>query len=229
MSVASRAVAIAPVSVLEAAMRSVDFASCYIYAPDGTCAVSARSRALCAMIKVPEPSIAPLYARCVIRQTHLMPILAEFFRAIDVLVPVPASAPSRPSREYLPESLADAFVAEGLAGSAWRGLSRVSAVPKSSTSAPGWRPTVRAHYDSLSVLSRSDLPEHARLLLIDDVVTKGRTLLAAAARLREAFPDARITAFALLRTLGFRDHIEDLLDPCVGRIGWRGGDARRNP
>jgi phosphoribosylpyrophosphate synthetase len=66
-------------------------------------------------------------------------------------------------------------------------------------------------------------------LLIDDVVTKGRTLLAAAARLHEAFPQARITAFALLRTLGFKDHIEDLLDPCVGRIGWRAGDAHRNP
>jgi hypoxanthine phosphoribosyltransferase len=71
--------------------------------------------------------------------------------------------------------------------------------------------------------------EDARLLLVDDVVTKGRTLLAAAARLHEAFPQAHITAFALLRTLGFKDHIEDLLDPCVGRIGWRAGDAHRNP
>jgi adenine/guanine phosphoribosyltransferase-like PRPP-binding protein len=94
---------------------------------------------------------------------------------------------------------------------------------------PGRRPSVRAHYDSLSVVPGYDLPEHARLLLIDDVVARGRTLFAAATRLHEVFPQARITAFALLRTLGFRDRIEDLLDPCVGRIGWRGGDARRNP
>jgi predicted amidophosphoribosyltransferase len=216
-------------SVLEPALRSLDFASCYVYAPCGACPVSARSRSLCAMIKAPEPPLVPLYARCVMRQAHQMPILAEFFRAIDVLVPIPASEPSRPSREYLPERLADAFVAEGLARSAWRGLCRVSAVPKSATSAPGRRPTVRTHYDSLGVVPGFDLPRDARLLLIDDVVTKGRTLIAAAARLHEAFPQARITAFALLRTLGFKDHIEDLLDPCVGRIGWRAGDAHRNP
>jgi predicted amidophosphoribosyltransferase len=215
--------------VLEPAMRPLEFASCYVYAPCGACAVSAKSRSLCASIKASEPSLVPLYARCVIRQARLMPILTEFFRAIDVLVPIPASEPGHPSREYLPQRLADAFVAEGLARRAWRGLCRVSAVPKSATSAPGRRPTVWAHYDSLSVMSGSDLPPHARLLLIDDVVTKGRTLLAAAARLHEAFPQARITAFALLRTLGFKDHIEDLLDPCVGRIGWRAGDAHRNP
>jgi hypothetical protein len=59
--------------------------------------------------------------------------------------------------------------------------------------------------------------------------TKGRTLLAAAMRLHEAFPQARITAFALLRTLGFKDHLPGLLEPCVGRIGWRAGDTHRNP
>jgi predicted amidophosphoribosyltransferase len=210
-------------------MRSLDFASCYVYAPGGACAVSARSRSLCAMIKAPEPPLVRLLARCVMRQAHMMPVFAEFFRAIDVLVPVPGSEPSRPSREYLPDRLADAFVAEGLARSAWKGLSRVRAVAKSATAAPGRRPTVRLHYESLSVAPGSDLPGDARLLLIDDVVTRGRTLLAAAIRLQEVFPNARITAFALLRTLGFKEHIEGLIDPCVGRIGWRAGDARRNP
>ena len=210
-------------------MRSLEFASCYVYAPCGACEVSARSRSLRAMIKAAEPALVPLYARCVMRQAHLMPSLAEFFRAIDVLIPIPASAPSRGNRDYLPDRLADAFVAEGLAISAWKGLRRVRAVAKSATAAPGRRPTVLAHYDSLSVVSGPDLPADAHLLLIDDVVTKGRTLLAAAARLREAFPQARIKAFALLRTLGFKDQIEDLLDPCVGRIGWHAGDAHRNP
>ena len=216
-------------NVLGPGIRSLNFASCYVYAPCGACRVSVRSRALCAMIKAADPPRAQLYARCVMRQAHLLPILAEFFRAIDVLVPIPSCEPGCANREYLPERLADAFVAEGLASTAWRGLLRVSAVPKSALAAPGRRPTVGAHYASFSVVSGSDLPEDARLLLIDDVVTRGRTLLAAAARLHEAFPQARITAFALLRTLGFQDHIGDLLDPCVGRIGWRAGDAHRNP
>src|ERR1700733_1991168 len=103
-------------TALEPAMRSLDFASCYVYAPCGACAVSARSRSLCARIKAPEPLLVPHYARCVMRQAHLMPILAEFFRAIDVLIPIPASEPSRPNREYLPERLPHPFVAEGRAG-----------------------------------------------------------------------------------------------------------------
>jgi len=216
-------------SALVPAMRSLDFASCYVYAPGGSCAVSARSRSLCAMIKVAEPALVPRYARCVMRQAHLMPSLVEFFRAIDVLIPIPASAPGRWNREYLPERLAEALVAEGLAAGTWKGLLRIHAVTKSATAAPGHRPTVRTHYDSLSVEAGSGLPADARLLLIDDVVTRGRTLLAAAMRLQEAFPRARISAFALLRTLGFEHELAGLLEPCVGRIGWRAGDAHRNP
>ena len=118
---------------------------------------------------------------------------------------------------------------EGLATSSWKGLRRIRPVPKSASAAPGRRPTVLAHYDSLSVVPGCDLPDDSCLLLIDDVVTKGRTLLAASMRLHEAFPQARITAFALLRTLGFKDRLEGLLEPCVGRIVWRAGDAHRNP
>ena len=67
------------------------------------------------------------------------------------------------------------------------------------------------------------------MVLIDDVITKGRTLLAAAARLREAFPETEIRAFALLRTMGFIPGVQRLLDPCTGEIRWNAGDAHRNP
>jgi predicted amidophosphoribosyltransferase len=163
------------------------------------------------------------------RQARLMPSMAEFFRAIDVLVPVPPCEPRRANRESLPYRLAEALVAEGLATSTWEGLLRIRPVTRSATAAPGRRPTVRTHYDSLSVVRGADLPADARLLLIDDVVSKGRTLLAGAMRLQDAFPQAHITAFALLRTLGFKDHLQGLLEPCVGQIAWRAGDARRNP
>jgi hypothetical protein len=118
-------------SAVAPAVRSLDFASCYVYAPCGACPVSARSRSLCAMIKTAEPALVPLYARRVMRQAHLMPSLVEFFRAIDVLIPIPASEPGRSNREYLPDRLADALVAEGLATSAWKGLLRIRAVTKS--------------------------------------------------------------------------------------------------
>ena len=67
------------------------------------------------------------------------------------------------------------------------------------------------------------------VVLIDDVVTKGRTLLAAATVLQEAFPQADIRAFALLRTRGLIPGVQRLLDPCKGEIRWQAGDAHRNP
>jgi len=67
------------------------------------------------------------------------------------------------------------------------------------------------------------------VVLIDDVITKGRTLLAAAARVHEAFPDAQVRAFAMLRTMGLSSGVQQLLDPCQGEIRWKGGDAYRRP
>jgi pyrimidine operon attenuation protein/uracil phosphoribosyltransferase len=67
------------------------------------------------------------------------------------------------------------------------------------------------------------------MVLIDDVITKGRTILAAAARLHEAFPGADIRAFALVRTMGLLADVAGPLGPCQGVVRWAGGDAWRDP
>ena len=67
------------------------------------------------------------------------------------------------------------------------------------------------------------------LLLVDDIVSKGRTLLAAADTLRRAFPASDIRAFALARTMSLVDRIDHLVTPCEGRIRWDGSDAVREP
>ncbi len=92
---------------------------------------------------------------------------------------------------------------------------------------PGARPTVALHYASFSM-------EPPRItvrsvVLIDDVVTRGRTLLAAASRVQEAFPEAHVRAFALLRTRGLVPGLQQLLDPCRGEIRWKAGEAYRRP
>jgi predicted amidophosphoribosyltransferase len=109
----------------------------------------------------------------------------------------------------------------------WTALQRRYTVIKSATAAPAERPSVQVHYDSFA----STLPvlPNRRFLLIDDVITKGRTLLAAAARLRSVSAHVDIGAFALIRTAGFADHIEHTAEPCHGVIRWAGGDARREP
>jgi len=106
-------------------------------------------------------------------------------------------------------------------------LRRVRAVRKSATAAPGERPTVKLHYESFCIERPAIAPE--RIVLIDDVITKGRTLLAAATRVHEAFPCAQIRAFALVRTMGLIPGVQQLLDPCKGEIRWKSGDAHRTP
>ena len=208
-------------------IRAVAYASCYVYSPTGTGAVCERSRLLRTLLKAGDAAFMLKYALRVHQQATDSPLLAGFFGTTDVLVPVPGSAPSVAGRPWAAKHLAIALVNEGLGGAAWSGLRRVRAVRKSATAAPGERPTVDLHYESFFIERPAIPPE--RIVLIDDVVTKGRTLLAAATRVHEAFPCAQIRAFALVRTMGLVTGIPRLLDPCKGEIRWWSGDAHRSP
>jgi hypothetical protein len=210
-------------------IRTVAFASCYVYSPDGACATSERSRLLRTLLKAGDARFIFKYALRVRQQAGEVSSLSGFFDAADILVPVPGSEPRELQVVSVTEHLAAAFVREGLGRCAWTGLKRVRAVPKSATAAPGERPTVGVHYDSFAIERTEAFLCPERIVLIDDVVTKGRTLLAAATRLHEAFPRSRIRAFALLRTMGLIPDVTQLLDPCIGEIRWRAGDAHRSP
>ena len=159
-------------------------------------------------------------------------MLSGLFTSQAVLVPVPSSAPSA-HRTWAAERLAFALQGVGLGGSVWACIDRRFPVRKSATALNADRPTVRQHYESFtvakySITTRPPL-EPVKFVLVDDVITKGRTILAAAARLHEAFPNADIRAFALIRTMGFVAKIDDPLDPCQGQVRWAARDARREP
>ncbi len=214
-------------------IRSVRFASCYVYSPIGSCETSECSRLLCSLLKAGDTRFIFKYAVRVRQQASENPGLAGFFDAGDILIPVPRSVPRSRAGVSVTEHLAAALVSEGLGRCAWSGLRRAIAVRKSATAPPGARPTVGKHYDSFAIECADPLPilasDPGQIVLIDDVITKGRTLLAAAARLHETYPGARIRAFALLRTMGMVPGVDRLLDPCVGEIRWRAGDAHRFP
>ena len=207
-------------------IERIDFASCYVYSPAGNSAICARSRLLRVLLKHADAHFMIKYAVRVHQQTAPPALLAGFFLADDVLVPVPRSAP-KVGGTWVAAELARALVQEGVGRVIWPGLHRISAVRKSATSAKGWRPSVERHYDSFQLEPPAHRPRS--VVLIDDVITRGRTLFAAAARLREALPDAQIRAFALLRTRGLISDIQSVLEPCRGEIRWMDGDARRIP
>lgn len=204
----------------------VDFASCYVYSPAGDSAICARSRLLRALLKGGNARFMIQYAVRVRQQMLPDSTLAGFFQSDDVLVPVPRSAPKL-GGTWAAAQLAQALVQEGVGTAMWPGLQRICAVRKSATAAKGSRPSVVRHYESFRLEPPGLRP--ASVVLIDDVITRGRTLLAAAARLHEALPDAQIRAFALLRTLGAIADLRGLIEPCRGRISWRDGDAQRIP
>jgi hypothetical protein len=148
------------------------------------------------------------------------PDLRELLSPEAVLVPLPRSAPLPPVRNVLwvPRRICQALVAAGFGASISPCLERVTAVPKSAFAGPGGRPSVRLHVDSMRVLPTLASPE--RIVLVDDFVTKGATLLAAASLTFEAFPAADIRAFALVRTCGLPVgvDVERIVDPVSGDI-----------
>lgn len=205
---------------------SVAFASCYVYSPAGDSAICARSRLLRALLKDGDAHFMIKYAVRVRQQMLPASVLAGFFLSGDVLVPVPRSAP-KAGGTWPAAELARALVQAGVGSTMWPGLQRLFAVKKSATSAKGSRPSVARHYESFRLEPLELRP--ASIVLVDDVITKGRTLLAAAARINEALPGAQVRAFALLRTLGMISDLHRLLEPCRGQVRWMGGDARRIP
>ena len=142
---------------------------------------------------------------------------ADFFGPDTVLMPVPGSTPRRDENTlWVGERICRVLLAEGLANAVMPNVRRVRQVPKSAYQTPGNRPNARTHYNSIAV--DAELLNPARILLVDDIVTKGSTLLACASRASEAFPQAEIRAFPMVRTMGLVPDIDRRLAPCVGRI-----------
>jgi hypothetical protein len=205
--------------------REISYASCYVYSPGDA---SAASRLLCASVKTGNVAALVDQAFDTEDEAQQSPSIARFFPAAAILVPVPGSRLSRRRAATPTERLAVALLEQGLGLGIWFGLRRVRTVRKSATAVPGARTSVRTQYDTMAV-DNASVPCASNVILVDDVVTRGRTLLAAALRLREALPRADVRAFALVRTMGYSPVPDQLLMPCTGKIEWKCDDARRSP
>lgn len=204
----------------------VPFASLLIYSPKGSSENSVKSRHVCYSIKRGDVQLLDQAVTALERVFEEAGFAA--FLGPDVgLVPTPGSAPHVSGGLWPSERIAHALVKANRGKDVLPYLRRSVAVPKSAFAAPGERPTVERHYQTIAV--ESDLIAPRRLTIIDDVVTKGRTLLACAGRLREAFPHAEIACFTMVRTLGLQPEVDRVVAPCTGRIRWTGADAVREP
>ena len=195
-------------------LSELRFGSFLVYSPRGTSPVSVGSRKYCYAVKAGHSeALARVIDRLVtdFSSTGLSAVLGP-----DVtLVPAPRSSVLVAGGLWPTRLIADALVAARLGSSVLPALTRTTAVPKSSFQARGERPNAKLHYETIAVelgLATS------RITIVDDVLTKGNTLLGAATRLTEGFPNADIAAFGLIRTMGLIPDVTSIVEPCVGTI-----------
>lgn len=208
-------------------LSEIAFGSLLAYSPRGAAEVSERSRRICSKVKSGNP--ATLQRAGEVLREHCVPhqVLATFFGGDVTLVPMPRSAPLVAGALWPAQKICQAIVARGLATRIAPVLRRDVAVQKSAWAPKGERPTVSRHYQSMS--AHPDLDVGQRIVIVDDVVTKGSTALAAASRLAEIYPDHPITSFALIRTMGLIPDIDDVIEPILGVIRLVDDEGSRNP
>lgn len=204
----------------------VPFLSPYIYSPQGVSETAARSRRLRDLVKRADSAVLRQIADLIAREVG-QGRWPGVFGPHTTLVPIPGRAPVLPGGFWGPARIAEALQKAGLAGAVWPTLVRAHAIPKSAFAQRGERPTLRTHLDSLAVTDR--LPPTPHIVLVDDFVTKGRTLLTAAQRLANDVPGLDISAFAVVRTLGLVPDIDRIWNPVQGDICEENGDAQRIP
>lgn len=213
----------------------LEFGSFLTYSPHGNSELELRSKTVMSDLKndkyitLNEKQIlmSNYLAEGIKKRLDTLPF-AEYFEVNPILIPTPRSSLSKSNTLWAPHRLASALIKEGLGRNVKSCLLREKPVDKSSMSLPENRPKAIDHYNSMTVQKILDEPDE--ILLVDDVITRGATLLGAANKIAEAFPNSKIHVFAFMRTIGNSSEFVKILDPCKGNIKLRDdGSTLRRP
>jgi phosphoribosylpyrophosphate synthetase len=214
-------------------LEKIEFGALLSYSPHGITQREVLSRSVRTAVKNDEfiisssrqVQMSDFVAQSVKKMLRDLPF-SHIFDSRPVLVPIPSSSLKKPDSLWVPNRIALALRSE-LGGDVAECLVRVKPLPKSATSAASNRSTAAQHFESLEV--QKLLAEPKLILLVDDVVTRGATLLGAANRLAETYPNARIAAFVALRTVSNPQEFKSVNEAVSGFITLQpsGGTLRR--
>lgn len=214
-------------------LSQLEFGALLTYTPRGTSVEARRSKDVMYLLKkdgfLGEPPILMSESIAKKIQEKMMELsFASFFGPDTILVPAPKSSLMQPNTLWVPKRIADALYSRGIGKGVSPCLVRATAVRKAAFCVPQDRPTAAEHYASICV--QGGLAEPDKILLIDDIVTRGATLIGAANRLADAFPNAQIRAFTAMRTISNAYEFRDMYDPCKGTIDLlETGETYRTP
>ena len=170
-----------------------------IYATKGETEDARRIKALILAIKKDriDPVTGQPMVRLVVERAceRLGSNARDPFDGHPLLVPVPGSALQKPHTVFPALRVCEELLKNGLGEDIAPVLARSTAVRKSAGSSE--RPSLKEHLKSFTLQKPFVLP--ARLVVVDDVVTSGTTMMACALKLADAFPGVPISGFALAR------------------------------
>ena len=210
----------------------VEFGSLLTYAPRGTSKEADLARTVMTFLKndrVMKSGIlsSENMARIIKKNIKKFPF-ADYFNSNTILVPAPKSSLLKPGTLWVSERLTTALVRNGLGKASESCLERIKAVSRSSGQRDGTkRPKAFQHYESMSVKKLLFEPEE--IVLVDDVITRGSTIMGGVNRLAEAFPNTKIRAFAMMRVISEAEYFVYVEDPCIGKITMYNEDTSRDP
>lgn len=148
---------------------------------------------------------------------------SDFFGRDVVLVPMQQNFSDAGERDlWAPANIAGAMGGHGL-GVRRDMLYRTKPTTRSHESGRDDRFTATDHYNSIGVARHRIDPKE--IVVVDDIITRGDTAMGAVNRLAEAFPDARIRVFAVMRAVS-SGRFSKIMCPSVGHIQIDGTETR---